>query len=59
MAVKDNPEKVVEQAQAEVQAIVDEEHDKGYAGVTADETPREHYTVGGVLAGKPTPENGL
>jgi hypothetical protein len=30
--------------------------DKGYYGVEADPTPDHHYTVAGVLAGKPTPE---
>ena len=28
----------------------------GYRGKQRDETPNEHYTVAGVLAGKPTPE---
>lgn len=43
--------------QAEVQARVDEATEKGYIGESeVDETPNEHYTVGGVTAGKPTPE---
>jgi hypothetical protein len=46
----------VEAAQSAAQAAVDEEHEKGYAGITVDPTPRENYTVQGVLAGKPTPE---
>ena len=40
----------------EVQKHMDEANDKGYFGETADPTPREHYTVAGVVAGKPTPE---
>ena len=43
-------------AQAEVQAAVDAAEDKGYIGVPVDPTPKENYTVAGVLAGKPTPE---
>ena len=35
---------------------MDEETDKGYAGVSSDPTPNEHYTIAGVIAGKPTPE---
>lgn len=31
---------------------------KGFYGVEVDETPNENYTVAGVLAGLPTPENG-
>lgn len=43
-------------AQAEVQKVFDEAEDKGYLGVPVDPTPKENYTVAGVLAGKPTPE---
>ncbi|KAA6216393.1 hypothetical protein [Streptomyces filamentosus] len=43
-------------AQAEVQAAVDQAEDKGYIGVPVDPTPKDHYTVAGVVAGKPTPE---
>lgn len=42
--------------QAEVQKLADKETDKGLHGDEVDQTPNEHYTVGGVLAGKPTPE---
>lgn len=28
----------------------------GHLGYSPDPTPNEHYTVAGVLAGKPTPE---
>lgn len=43
--------------QAEVQAIFDEAADKGYFGEVPDSTPNENYTLKGVTAGKPTPEN--
>jgi len=43
------PEKQVQQA-------VDKELEQGFRGVKVDETPNSHYTVAGVLAGKPTPE---
>jgi hypothetical protein len=43
-------------AQKEVQQAVDKASEKGYLGVEVDPTPDEHYTVAGVLAGKPTPE---
>lgn len=42
--------------QDEVQRRFDEAAEKGYFGVTPDETPNENYTLGGVIAGKPTPE---
>ena len=45
-----------DEAQIEVQKAVDEAEDKGYIGVPVDPTPKENYTVAGVLAGKPTPE---
>jgi hypothetical protein len=35
---------------------MDEETEKGYRGTKVDPTPDSHYTVDGVLAGKPTPE---
>jgi hypothetical protein len=43
--------------QAEVQAKFDEAAEKGYFGEVPDETPNENYTLKGVAAGKPTPEN--
>ncbi|MFI6491218.1 hypothetical protein [Streptomyces sp. NPDC050564] len=43
-------------AQKEVQKAVDAAEEKGYLGVEVDPTPDAHYTVAGVLAGKPTPE---
>jgi hypothetical protein len=42
--------------EAEVQATVDAENEQGFAGERVDETPLENYTLGGVAAGKPTPE---
>jgi hypothetical protein len=48
--------KSVDKANAEVQAAVDEEQEKGFHGEKVDPTPNEHYTVAGVVAGKPTPE---
>ena len=50
--------KAGDSGEAEVQAKFDEAEDKGYHGETVDETPRENYTLAGVVAGKPTPENG-
>lgn len=43
--------------EAEVQAKVDKETERGYIGHDPDETPDDHYTLPGVVAGKPTPEN--
>jgi hypothetical protein len=43
-------------AQTEVQKAVDKVEEKGYLGVEVDPTPDSHYTVAGVLEGKPTPE---
>ena len=41
---------------AQVQAAFDAETKQGFRGVEVDPTPNEHYTLKGVLAGKPTPE---
>lgn len=46
-------------AQKEVQKAVDEASEKGYLGVEVDPTPDSHYSVAGVLEGKPTPETDL
>jgi hypothetical protein len=43
-------------AQQETQQAVEEAEERGFLGVPVDPTPKEHYTVAGVLAGKPTPE---
>lgn len=45
-----------DEARAEVQAVVDEAEDRGFLGVSVDPTPKSHYTVAGVIEGKPTPE---
>jgi hypothetical protein len=45
-----------DEAQAEVQQVVDEAEDKGYIGVPVDPTDKHAYTVAGVIAGEPTPE---
>lgn len=42
--------------QAEVQQIVDRQNEQGVVGVKVDPTPDAAYTVGGVIAGAPTPE---
>lgn len=41
---------------SQLQKTFDEAHAKGHFGESVDPTPRSHYTVSGVLAGKPTPE---
>jgi hypothetical protein len=41
---------------AEVQSAMDKATERGFIGNEVDTTPNEHYTVAGVLAGKPTPE---
>lgn len=43
--------------EADVQKQFDAMNEKGYLGTTPDKTPNENYTVAGVVAGKPTPEN--
>jgi hypothetical protein len=49
-------EKATDKAEAQVAKAVAAETDRGLRGVEVDPTPNEHYTVAGVLAGKPTPE---
>jgi hypothetical protein len=41
---------------SEAQEKMDAIQEKGYFGRVPDPTPNEHYTVGGVIKGKPTPE---
>lgn len=43
-------------AKGDVQEQVDTEQEQGFRGDKVDPTPNEHYTVAGVIAGKPTPE---
>jgi hypothetical protein len=64
----DHPEKTAagqaEKAQAEqadaaskqVQEAVERDTAQGFRGVEADPTPNDHYTVAGVVDGKPVPE---
>jgi hypothetical protein len=40
----------------EVQRATDRAQEQGFYGVETDPTPNEHYTVAGVVEGKPTPE---
>lgn len=42
--------------QAEVQANMDEDTEKGYHGEVPDKTPNSAYTVAGVTGGAKTPE---
>ena len=44
-----------EVAQA-VQRATDKAQEQGFFGVEVDPTPNEHYSVAGVVEGKPTPE---
>jgi hypothetical protein len=44
------------EADPQVQKVVDEAEDRGLYGVEVDQTPNEHYTVPGQVAGKPVPE---
>lgn len=39
-----------------VQRATDKAQEQGFYGVETDPTPNEHYTVAGVVEGKPTPE---
>lgn len=41
---------------AEVQANVDKAEEQGFQGEAVDPTPRENYTLQGVVSGAPTPE---
>lgn len=45
-----------DEAQGETQKVVNQAEERGYLGVPVDPTPKENYTVAGVVAGKPTPE---
>lgn len=49
-------EKSKDSGEAQVQANVDKENERGFAGEQVDPTPRDNYTLQGVVAGKPTPE---
>lgn len=41
---------------AAVEHPADRAQEQGFYGVETDPTPNGHYTVAGVVAGKPTPE---
>jgi hypothetical protein len=41
---------------ATAQHAADKAQEQGFYGVEVDPTPNEHYTVAGVVEGKPTPE---
>lgn len=43
--------------EAEVEKKVEAEQERGLVGDEVDQTPNENYGVGGVTAGKPTPES--
>ena len=45
-----------EAPEVDPQAVVDAAEDRGFIGSPVDPTPKDHYTLAGVLAGKPTPE---
>lgn len=49
-------QKPKDSGEAEVQAKVDEENERGFRGARVDPTPLENYTLEGVTSGKPTPE---
>jgi hypothetical protein len=53
----DSPSPGSDVGQAEVAKQFDEAEEKGYFGHTPDDTPNENYTLQGVIADKPTPEN--
>lgn len=56
MAERKSAQPPQDAAQKEVQKAVDEASEKGFLGVEVDPTPDSHYSVAGVLEGKPTPE---
>lgn len=49
-------ESKTDKAHTQVDKAVAAEEEQGFRGVKADPTPNEHYTIDGVVAGKPTPE---
>lgn len=59
MAERKSAQPPQDAAQKEVQKAVDEASEKGFLGVEVDPTPDSHYSVAGVLEGKPTPETDL
>lgn len=53
---KNQPVPAGDDVAKEVQRATDEAQAQGFYGVETDPTPNEHYTVAGVVEGKPTPE---
>lgn len=51
-----DPAAAAEASQDHAQEVIDNEEEQGFRGNKVDPTPNEHYTVAGVVAGKPTPE---
>jgi hypothetical protein len=51
-----DPEKAADAANQQVQEAVNDETEKGFRGVEADQTPNENYTVQGVASGADVPE---
>lgn len=51
-----DPKAATEATVKAVQEATDKAEEQGFFGKAVDETPRENYTVQGVVAGKPTPE---
>lgn len=52
----EDSEKAADVGNTEVQERTDEANEQGYLGWSPDPTPRDNYTVRGVVEGKPTPE---
>jgi hypothetical protein len=48
--------RTAEKAEEQARSAVDRETEQGFRGDEQDSTPNEHYTVAGVLAGRPVPE---
>lgn len=49
-------EPAVKGSEPHVDRLIGEANAQGFDGVRTDPTPLEHYTIAGVIAGKPTPE---
>jgi len=53
---QNQPVPASDEVAAAVQHATDKAQERGFYGVETDPTPNEHYTVAGVVEGKPTPE---
>jgi|SRR3954451_12932989 hypothetical protein len=49
-------DEAVSALQEHIQEVIDAEEEQGFRGVKTQVVPNENYTLGGVAAGKPTPE---